>query len=635
EAGGAVGEEGGLPIGSPVDGVEVWILDPERRPVVSGEAGELWVGGAGLARGYHRRPDLTAERFQRVAAAGERRLYRTGDRVRERPAGALDILGRLDRQIKLGGRRVEPEEVESVLAEIPGVTAAAVAPRLAAGRAGLAAWVRLEEGAAIEDIRQEAARRLPGFLLPASILPVVSFPRTRAGKIDLAALGKPHHWTLTPVPSPIALPPAGRGAPAPIPAARPSVRFPPLPADGRAMGEGGQGGEVPTVTFETPSQSWGEEPRREPADPPRGAVETRLAAIWERLLGTGAVSRHDDFFALGGDSLAAVALLAEIEQAFGKRLPVAVLVRRSTIAALAGEIGGSGAAEPASCLVTLAPGPPDAVAPFVCVHGLGGHLLRLIPLARELAGERPMLGLQSPGLDDGAPIPATLEDLARLFLAELRRRLGPGPYLLGGMSFGGLVAFEMARQMAAEGEGPALLALFDSDFAEALPGFKPPPPSWSTRLRGALRRAAGDRLGRVRRLTRRLLAGRDQIHKANEYRHFTRVVRANERALARYQPGPYDGTVTYFAATQRDPVLYQEFVRRTGCDLRIVRVPGDHLGMLDPPHVEVLAAELRQRMPDMLFSGTQAGMQSRTTADVSSGGLHGRSFFGGQGGRVV
>ena len=566
EAGGAVAEEGSLPIGEPVDGVEVWVLDPERRPVAPGEVGELWIGGAGLARGYHRRPDLTAERFQRVSAAGERRLYRTGDRVRERPDGVLDILGRMDRQIKLGGRRVEPEEVESVLASIPGVTVAAVAPVAqwpGAGRAGLVAWVTLENGAAIEDVRQEAARRLPGFLLPASILPVVSFPRTRAGKIDLQALEE----SLPRPPSP------------PGPFSRAS-HLPPAP--------NGRGGAL--------------------ADPPRGAVETRLAAIWERLLGACAVSRHDDFFELGGDSLAAVALLAEIEQAFGKRLPVARLVRRSTIAALAGEIGGPGTAEPASCLVTLEPGPWDeAAAPFVCVHGLGGHLLRLIPLARALAAERPMLGLQSPGLDDGAPIPSTIEDLARIFLAEMRLRIGAGPYLLGGMSFGGLVAFEMARQMAAEGSRPGLLALFDSDFAEVLPGFKPSPPSWSARLRGALRRAAGDRLGRFRRLARRLLLGQDQVHKANEYRHFTRVVRANDRALARYQPGPYDGTVTYFAATERDPALYQEFVRRTGCDLRIVRVPGDHLGMLDLPHVGVLAAELRQRMPDMLFS-TQAGM---------------------------
>ena len=326
---------------------------------------------------------------------------------------------------------------------------------------------------------------------------------------------------------------------------------------------------------------------------PRDTVESALAALWERVLGAGAVSRDDDFFDLGGDSLSALSLLAGIEKVFRRRLPIASLLRAPTLAALAHEIR-SLALERPSLIVPMQPAGKRP--PFFCVHGLGGHILRLIPLARSFAPDTPFLGLQCPGLDDGEPVPRTIEDLARVFVDEMRTRLGPGPCYLGGMSFGGIVAFEMARQMAATGREVDLLALFDTDLSEVLPGFRPAAPSRTDEILGTLRRFIGDRLGRSRRRVRRLFQGRDEVQKANEYRSFTRVLRANEGALAHYQPGLYPGKVTFLAATDRDPALYQEFIRRTGCDLEIVRVPGDHLSMLEPPHVETLAAELLRRM---------------------------------------
>jgi amino acid adenylation domain-containing protein len=520
-----------LPIGRPVDGVVAHVLDADRRPVPHGEAGELWLGGAGLARGYHRRPELTADRF---ALLVERRLYRTGDRVRRLPDGDLEFLGRLDRQVKIAGRRVEPAEVEAVLREIPGVAEAAVGVLTGEGNGlRLAAWVVLQPDApALSAVRAEVARRLPSPLRPARLTAVAALPRSPAGKVDLSALR------------------------------------------------------------EVPPQD------ERPGAIPRDGTEEALAAIWERVLGAGAVSRDDDFFDLGGDSLSAVALLAGIEKAFGRRIPVARFLRASSLAALAGEIRGQAVEEPLSLLIPLQTfGVPP---PLLCVHGLGGHLLRLIPLARALAPDLPLFGLQSPGLDDGAPVPRSIEELAAMFLrelrlAEMRNPWDAAPRLLCGMSFGGVVAFEMARQMIAVGREPGLVALFDTDLSEILPGMRPAGPAGLRRLRGRLRRLFGDRLGRGRRLARRLLHGHDEVRKANEYRSFTRVLRANEAALASYQPGPYAGAVTYFAATAYDPAVYREFVRRTGCRLEIVPVPGDHLGMLEPPHVDALAAELRRR----------------------------------------
>ncbi len=518
-----------LPIGQPVEGVTARVLDGDRRPVPPGEAGELWLGGTGLARGYHRRPELTAQRF--VGVAGER-LYRTGDRVRRTPEGDLEFLGRLDRQVKIAGRRVDPAEVEAVLREIPGVAEAAVL----AGNGDpavplrLAAWVVLRPGeATLPGVRAEIARRLPAPLRPARLAAVTALPRSPAGKVDLSALAELSG-------PPDARPPAHR--------------------------------------------------RDE-----RDETEERLAALWERVLGAGAISREDDFFALGGDSLTALGLLAAIGKEFGRRLPVARLLHASTLAALAEEIRKPGRKRSSGLVIPLQPLGEEP--PLVCVHGLGGHLLRLLPLARALAPDRPFLGLQSPGLDgDGAEVPGTIEELAAVFLREIQ---GTGPFLLCGMSFGGIVAFEMARQAAAAGARPGLVALFDSDLSEILPGLRPSGPSRIARLRGRLRRFVGDRLGRSRRLARRLLHGRDEIQEANEYRSFSRVLRANEAALARYQPGPYDGEVVFFAATAYDPAIYREFVRRTGCRLEIVSMPGDHLGLLEPPHVAALAAELRRR----------------------------------------
>jgi len=538
-----------IPIGMAVEGIETHVLDPERWPPVPvapgkiGERiGELWLGGAGLARGYHRQPAWTAARFVAVEACGGQRLYRTGDRVRQGPRGELEFLGRLDRQVKIAGHRVEPGEVEAVLKEIPGIVDAAVLP--VAGERGplrLAAWVVLQgrpgEEVSIGAIRAAVGLRLPPFLRPTRITPIAALPRSPAGKVDFRALQE--------------------------------IRS--------AEGEGPQAPAAPHL-----------------ANPPRDGIEATLAALWERLLGADPVSRDADFFDLGGDSLTAVVLLLEIEKLLGRRVRLASLLRAPTLAALAEEIRVLGEEDRprSSCLVPLQPA--GQAPPLVCVHGLGGHLLRLIPLARSLAPDQPFLGLESPGLDDDEPIPNTVEELARLFLRELRQRVGAGPYHLCGMSFGGIVAFEMARQAKAAGEEIALLALFDTDLSEVLPGFKPEGADRIDQLLGRLRRTVGDRLGRSRRQARRLLQGQDGVEKANEYRHYTRVLRENDRALARYRPGPYAGKVTYFAATERDPAVFAEFVRQTGCDLEIVPTPGDHLGMLEPPHVEVLAGELRR-----------------------------------------
>ncbi|MEO7794296.1 MAG: amino acid adenylation domain-containing protein, partial [Thermoanaerobaculia bacterium] len=380
-----------LPIGRPVEGVRAHILDAERLPVAAGEAGELWLGGSGLARGYHRRPDLTAASFARVATAGKNhpgnpveRLYATGDRVRRGADGELEFLGRRDRQLKIGGRRVEPAEVETALRTIPGVMSAAVAARrradLSSPSTRLQGWVALAEGTTLATVAAEAGRRLPPYLRLASLIAIDALPLTRTGKVDFdQLLGEP---------------------------------------------------SAPIASFES-------SPAAESASPDaRDEIERRLLGIWMRILGRepGApIARQSDFFALGGDSLAAVELLVEIEAAFGVPLPIRHLLQAPTIAGLASELRNrvpltTRPKRTASSLVSLLATDVPASPVIFCVHGLGGHLLRLLPLARALAPTRHLIGLQSPGLDDERPIPSNIEALARGFLEEIREAAFSSPY---------------------------------------------------------------------------------------------------------------------------------------------------------------------------------------------------------------
>ncbi len=551
-------ERDGLPIGHPVEGVRAVVLDTERRPVAPGRSGELWLGGSGLARGYHLRPDLTAARFARfdpdgstVAGAGDEprrgteRFYATGDRVRWRGDGELKFLDRLDRQVKIAGRRVEPAEVEATLCTIAGVSAAAVAPAPAPlGGLRLRGWVVLAAEAELAAVKCECERRLPAFLRPSPLVAITALPLTLAGKVDYDRL------------------------------LRESTAAPPE--------------QAPTAGGEKSAESESE------------ALERRLARLWGVVLGRGASSpipRDADFFALGADSLAAVSLLIEIEAAFGVPLRVAELLRSPTLAGVAAALRSRMATEPgrgvASSLVTIVrPFPPAALADsaIFCVHGLGGHLLRLAALARALAPGRLLIGLQSPGLDDHRPIPQTVAELARTFLAEIRAQSILPPYRFAGMSFGGFVAYEMAR--LARPDEVQWVAMFDTELAEVLPGFRPQPLPVRARIRERLRRLGGDLLGRLRRLHRRLGEERDEALKANEYRHFSRVQRANQAALINYQPGAWPGRVTLLAATARPASVYEEFRRATGCKLEIVSVPGNHLSMLEPPNVDVLSAAI-------------------------------------------
>jgi amino acid adenylation domain-containing protein len=454
---------GPVPIGLPIDNTQVYLLGPGLRPVPDGEAGELCIGGLGLARGYRNRPALTADRFIPNPFGGEpgARLYRTGDLARRLPDGTFECLGRVDHQVKVRGFRIELGEVEAALERHAAVREAVVVAREESpGEKRLVAYVVARDGEpAAADLRRFLRAKLPDYMVPSAFFPLPRFPLTPNGKVDRLAL-----------PAPDAL-----------------------------------------------------QARQESAYvAPRDALECEVAAIWERVLNVRPVGARDDIFDLGVHSLTAAQIFAETEKRFRIKLPPGLLFQAPTVEQLVEEIrnlqseirsnpetrsvrpepppgvpaSGMAGSERGvasdfgirisglrwTSLVTIQP--HGSRPPLFCVHGGAGTVLFFHELARRLGPDQPLYGLQSQGLYGGDPPHYSVEDMAAHYLSEVRSRQPAGPYFLSGYCFGGLVAFEMARRLRAAGEEVALLALFNAPGPAYLR--RPPQrPAWLTLPRPA------------------------------------------------------------------------------------------------------------------------------------------------------
>jgi amino acid adenylation domain-containing protein len=538
------------PIGRPLSNLRAYVVDPLGRPVPIGVPGELWLGGEGLARGYLNRPDRTAERFlpDPFSSSPGERLYRTGDLVRHLPGGDMEFLGRVDRQVKIRGLRIELGEIEAALGNHPLVAESAV---LVLG--------------------QGADKRLAAF--------VVAHP---PGAPDLAARLREHlRRTL-----PDYMIPAGFQL---------LEAFPQTPTgklDRRALAHLGG----------TPGPEAGE--RVEPRD----VLEMELARIWAEVLEIPRLGVRDDFFALGGHSLMAVRLMAKVQERFGRDLPLAVLFQGGTVEAMAARLRGGEEGETGSILVPIQARGTEP--PLFLVHPAGGDVLCFAGLARHLGPDQPVYGLQSRGLSGDEPPLGRFEDMAALYLGEMKRVQPAGPYSLGGWSLGGLIAWEMARHLEELGEEVALLALLDSspeiagkqgpmeddaDFLADMAAYVEN--LWGKRL--DLTRADLESLAPEEQRARLLAALRDADFLPpgaglEQVRRTLDVYKANARAASLYEPKPYHGPVTLFRAgeaAEGSPDF--GWNRLTPEPVEVVPVPGHHLSLLAEPHVQILAQRLR------------------------------------------
>lgn len=542
-----------LPLSRAVAGMAIYLLDGDLSPVAPGMPGELVIGGPGLAQGYVGDPALTAERFVTLADIG--RVYRSGDLARRHSDGRIEILGRVDRQIKLHGHRIEPGQVENRLAGLPEVAHCAVLADVeGAAAAHLIAWVAVRGGVAAADLearlRAALADALPAYMIPARWVFCAALPVTPNGKLDNAAL--------------------------------------------RALASA-------VVTPEAALLS----------QQPRDTVELRLAHLWRDLLGHP-VGLHDDFFRSGGHSLLAVRLMGRISDEFGVRLPLAALLTHPSIAALAEVLRGE-AAPGGGPLLRLQRGAGGM--PLLLLPGAGGNVLYFNALVNHLPVDLPVWGLQAIGIGDGEIAPDSIEELAAAYLKVLLAtpEFAEGVHLAG-HSFGGLVAYEMARQLTALGHPVGLLAVLDN----AAPRFDDAAryADWSDedwlrhvalrigKLYGVTLSADGCGPAGPRLFEALLQAGLLPGDTRYEFFHrYIGVYRANVIAAATYHPQGelMNIPLSLFTAADADAALGQPAASDPGrgwqayvaAPLRCCETPGSHLSMLLEPHAAVLAAHLR------------------------------------------
>jgi amino acid adenylation domain-containing protein len=392
-----------VPIGKPLVNTSVYVLDPDRNPLPAGVPGELYIGGAGVGRGYLNSPELTARSFLPDFLSREPggRLYRTGDLGFSLPDSNLVFLGRIDRQVKVRGFRVELEEIEAVLAGHAGVRQCAVVQQGGEANRRLVAYFTPSAGRAPSpgELRLHLSRHVPDYMLPAAFVALPEMPLTAGGKIDRQSL--------------------------------------PECTAGDFLLERGH-----------------EEPSTE--------TEKRLAAIWKEVLCVSRVGETDDFFELGGDSLRCARLITLIQKEFGKELPLTALVQAPTVArmALVLEEDGGVTTAAASCETVIPLQPHGSLLPLFCISSDADDPLCFRPLAKFLGDDRPVLAIANP-IED-CEREQSVEELAARVCRSIRGSRPKGPYVLGGYCLGGIVAFEAARQLISAGEEVRLVVLFDT-----------------------------------------------------------------------------------------------------------------------------------------------------------------------------
>jgi len=532
-------EQEPIVIGRPIANTDIFILDELLQPVPIGVAGELHIGGEGLARGYLKRPELTAEKFiaSPFAPDSTARLYKTGDLARYRPNGDVECLGRIDHQVKLRGFRIELGDIESALRQHRGINDAVVVARedTPGDKCLVAYFVPWQEApAAVSELRDFLKEKLPEYMVPSAFVALEAMPLTPNGKINRRALPAPEQKSLAPAESFAA---------------------------------------------------------------PRNGLEFQLATIWENVLGVRPIGIRHSFFELGGNSLVAVRLMQRIEQAFGKHLSIATLFQAPTVEQLAGILRQEGWSPAWSSVVAIQTG--GSKPPFFCVHGVGGNVLRFYALAQHLGSNQPFYALQAQGLTADYPCHTRAEDMAAHYVKEMRGIQPEGPYFLGGYSFGGMVALEMAQQLVAQGEEPPVVVLFDTLCATARESsFSQKLTSFSSPLRNILRISGAEKRAYLSRVaTAPLRAIQWGLHVAKLPAKVRKVRNACLRAARYYVPRAYPGRVILFRSS-REPLggvadPYAGWNEYLANGFQVCEVKSNHDNILLEPQVQLVAEQLR------------------------------------------
>lgn len=554
-----------IPIGRPISNSTAYILDKYMQPMPIGVTGEIYLGGDGLAAGYYERPDMTAASFIPDPFNPGEKLYRTGDLACHLPDGNIRFLGRFDAQVKIRGFRVEPDEIKAVLGTYPSVRAALVTAKEVNGEKRLVAHLMTgDEEIDIEGLREYARKKLPEYMVPAHFIAMKEFPMTPTGKVDYRVL--------------------------PVPGAE-------------------------------------DHEQRSPSEGPRDDLERELTNIWAEVLGVSRVGIDDNFFDIGGHSLAAVRMFAKIETNVGVKLPISMIFTSPTIRLMSKIISDNNKSQLWQCLVPLK---PDGAKPSLfCVHTISCTLGEYNSLVKCLNIKQSIYGLQPVGLDGSHPPHESVEAMAAHYVNEIRAFQPQGPYLLMGYSSGGVIAYEMARQLRGQGYDVAILCLIEPYLMNR---------NYYDLKRAAsiqsLKTLAGGSITVLMHLmhiktTRTLVMPpmMDNVTTSIPYRisralslntpiqwryidwgitisesHLQVAMRNNE-AFITYLPVKHKGNGILFISQSIIDELHGTALgweKLIGDKLEIICVPGDHISMMQPPNVETLARNIERSLEKAL-----------------------------------
>ncbi|MEQ9877402.1 amino acid adenylation domain-containing protein [Pectobacterium aroidearum] len=539
-----------LPIGKPLSDSHVLLLDPYHQLVPAGLPGEIYLGGSHVAEGYIGLPDQNNARFIPHPYLEGERLYRSGDKGRFLPDGNLEFMGRLDRQVKVRGYRVELTEIEQALQQVANATHVAIKQNtLPHGETVLTAYLCGIDEPSQSTVKTALQKKLPDYMQPERWVWLEAMPLTASGKINYAAL--------------------------PQPSAEKRVAF----------------------------------------HAPENQREHDLHEIYRDILQSETIDTQESFFTLGGNSLSALKLILSVNQHFGTSLSLGQLFENSSIAQLARVIEEKGSQAQAA-RVTINRGQPEDNPTLLLIHPAGGNVLCYSGLARELGERYPIYGIQVPDFSVNQPYNADIKALAAFYLSEAGDIVHHSRLVLGGWSLGATIAFEMAQQLAKKGITPTVLVLdqpapeinidgsADMNEAERLAYFAHKVAlftgaSFDLSEQSLVGMSNEQRTTHFLAEFKRVGLVPDEIG-PQEFQGFLKILQSHIYAAETYRSEPYPGNLLVVEAEDilpgriRLPESGLGWHRLTGGCLTVLTASGDHISMMNTPHISRIAEKLKR-----------------------------------------
>jgi amino acid adenylation domain-containing protein len=550
-----------ITVGRPIHNTQVYLLDEERDPVPEGKIGEIYIGGEGVARGYLNRNELTSERFfnDHFSEKKNARMYRTGDLGQFLEDGEIICLGRVDHQVKIRGHRIELGEIEEALVKIPEIKEAVVMAREdIPGNQRLAAYL-IMDGRPVGQENKPSKKEVSSWKndLQQS-LPSYMIPN------DWVILEK---FPLT---------------------SNQKVDRKALPRPGDSMDH-----DSSLLTL------------------PLTKSQQLVSDIWSRSLGIENIDIHDDFFEIGGHSLIAVEVMTRLEKECNVKFPLSILFEYPTIAKLAALVQSKESKREWKSLVPIKSSGSNP--PLYIVHGGGLNVLPFYSIAKHLDPEQPLYGIQAYGLN-GTDAPfTTIEAIAEQYVNEILAQNPDGPIALAGYSFGGIIAFEMAKQFQSIGREIKPLIMFDtyairSDHRD---------PLW-VRFPLRITTEIGKRIFELKMLinnpalfkrlkkkslqhkiakVKKVIKLKESEPETEIFEIINKIKRVNIEAGKNYILSPYDGEIYLFKAKTR--TSYERDFKYFGWKnyvnkVHIVEMEGEHTTMFEPPHEKAFVKQLQK-----------------------------------------